>query len=329
MSAPGSGVLIVDVDALRARALAAILRRDGEAVEIAHTAADARRYPRPEALVVAAGLPDNGAWTLLASYEAEGPPPWTMVLAPSTDLDTCRRALRAGARDVVADGTPPEAIAGLVLARPRELPAALPGVPSRASFEERYETRPASMLRAVRDVLGFALRGGLGPAVRARIGSALAEVVENAWEHAYAEPGATGPLRVRASLDQRELVVVVVDDGRGFDCTRVLRRISQEASLSGLARAKALCESFEVRRNGGRGTRVELRFAAYSVDFDEEDLSVDLTDRDWLTPEHSRRILHELGQGEAGTFHLSPSLAVALGRLLAAPGHPTHRVEVK
>jgi len=71
---------------------------------------------------------------------------------------------------------------------------------------------------------------------------------------------------------------------------------------------------------------VLLVFRASRVAFEEES-GVDLSELDFLGPELSRRILQALREGQdQELFHLSPALAVVVGRLLAGPD-PRERIE--
>jgi hypothetical protein len=73
----------------------------------------------------------------------------------------------------------------------------------------------------------------------------------------------------------------------------------------------------------GKGTEVTLRFDARRAELGDEG-TIDLTEREWLTPDVSRRVLHALKKYDtADLFQLSPALAVVVGRLLAG-AHPAH-----
>jgi hypothetical protein len=69
----------------------------------------------------------------------------------------------------------------------------------------------------------------------------------------------------------------------------------------------------------GNGTEVTLRFDARRADLGDEG-TIDLTERDWFTPDLARRVLHTVKKYDtADLFQLSPALAVVVGRLLAGP----------
>jgi hypothetical protein len=81
----------------------------------------------------------------------------------------------------------------------------------------------------------------------------------------------------------------------------------------------ALSEDMLVATAPGKGTEVTLRFSVSRADLGDA-LTIDLTERDWLTPDVARNVLHSLERRDtADLFQLSPSLAVVVGRLLAGP----------
>ena len=187
-----------------------------------------------------------------------------------------------------------------------------------APFLDRvFEASAGLPARAARAVVAFALDVGFGPACRARIGSALADVVDNAVRRGY--PAGSGPVRIEAEVRGRELVVTVQDRGVGFDTAILDDDLLARPLYSGLARVSVLCDGLALDSKPGHGTTVVLRFAAAAAAFDN-DGAVDLTDHDFLTPDLARRVLHTLRRHETSSTHqLSPALAVVVGRLLAGP----------
>lgn len=162
-----------------------------------------------------------------------------------------------------------------------------------------------------RSLGAWAMAQGIGPAARARLCAASAEVVENAALHGYV--GCGGPIDVRARGDQRRVVVEIVDRGRGFD--PYLELELEETARAGLSRAAALSEGMRIDTQPNAGTYVELEFHASSAVFDEAEL--DLSDDDWLAGSLARRVLGSIATDTPVT--LSPALAVSVGRLLARP----------
>ncbi len=187
-----------------------------------------------------------------------------------------------------------------------------------ASVLERvYSTSATASLRAARAVAAFALENGIGPACRARIGGAVVEVVDNSFRRAY--PDRSGIVRVTAWRDGRDLRVRILDEGVGFDVSRLDEDLLAAPLHSGLSRAISLCEALTIESQAGRGTRVDMRFTVTFVAFDEGH-DVDLCDHDFLTPDVARRVLHALRRHETAHVHLlSPALAVVVGRLLSGP----------
>lgn len=185
------------------------------------------------------------------------------------------------------------------------------------TIERAYPAIAASVERATRAVLGKALEDGIGPACRARIGSALAEVLDNALRRAY--PCGGGAVRVRAGFEGADFVVEVRDFGVGFDTSSLDSELLSTPLHSGLARAMSLCEDLSVESDPEQGTRVALRFRPGQVAFGDGGL-LDLSDEDFLAPETARRLLHALRRPDTAHLHqLSPALAVVVGRLLAGP----------
>jgi anti-sigma regulatory factor (Ser/Thr protein kinase) len=174
-----------------------------------------------------------------------------------------------------------------------------------------------STARAVRGLLAFLVVQGFAPATRARIGGAVAELLENVVRHAY--PDGDGPYRLRAELAGRRLSVEVADDGAGFDATRFGGQARLEPACSGFARARALAEHLGIASRTGFGSSVTLEFAASSAIFGDE-RGIDLSELDYLEPALARRVLEQVREtGSGEPFHLSPALAVCVGRLLSAP----------
>ncbi len=171
---------------------------------------------------------------------------------------------------------------------------------------------PAAGENAAREILGWCLRCEITPATRARIGSAIAEVVQNAARH-----GDTG-IDIDCEMRFDELHVTVRDTGCGFDAASFFASPSFSCS-TGLGRAHALCDHMKVVSEGGRGTEVAMRFRVSSVEFDDEE-RIDLSDLDFFVPATSKELLSTLSDQPDAPIILSPALAVVVGRLLMGPG---------
>jgi hypothetical protein len=150
------------------------------------------------------------------------------------------------------------------------------------------------------------------------MGTALAEMLDNACSHAYPED--RGSVCVEARRSEGEVLVTVSDEGVGVDpvelASKAILAAHDEVPFGGLARAAALAEELRLHKNTPRGTRVELRFQTYPAAF-EGDALVDLSEFDYLTPVLARRILRAAsGQADEDLVNLPPALAVTVGRLL-------------
>ncbi len=186
------------------------------------------------------------------------------------------------------------------------------------TYRREYEACEETIELCPRDLAAYALRCGISPATRARIATACAEVVENVVRHAYGLAG--GSIAISAGVGDRDIWVSVRDEGMGFDLDTAGLDEMRHSRDGGMARCAALAEEFSVESHLGSGTEVLLRFAAYRVHFDEE-RHVDLSELDFLCPRTARRVIETLElAGNEDFFHLSPALAVTVGRLLAGPG---------
>lgn len=301
-------ILVVDADEPIVSALSAVLARRGHDVQTARSAEEALEHKSPDVLISELELCDRTGLQLLESLHERGTHPHTVFLAGDPSLEDCQQALRLGAAELL---TKPFRLDELV----RAVESYAERIPVAPGLDRSYLATPAAVEQAARDVCAYTLRCGITPATRARVASATAELVDNARRHAYIT--SRGRIRVRAQVDERDLVLLVSDEGAGFESERVLERCTS-ASVSGFARVRALSEDMHVESRPSSGTRVSVRFAAYRVDFDE-DGAIDLTECDFFTPDLARRVIHALRKDEtASLFRFSPSLAVVVGRFLAS-----------
>jgi anti-sigma regulatory factor (Ser/Thr protein kinase) len=99
----------------------------------------------------------------------------------------------------------------------------------------------------------FAEANGAHGQALAAIELAVSEAVANVVVHAY--PGGTGDVTVFADVENRELELVVTDDGEGF-------RTEPAPGLGlGLGLMRQSATAFEVRDRPLGGVEVWLRFA--------------------------------------------------------------------
>lgn len=164
---------------------------------------------------------------------------------------------------------------------------------------------------ASRELLGWCLQCEVTPAARARIGTATAEVIQNAADH-----GAKN-IEMVATMSPRELRIDVIDDGPGFDAVEVLTGDGLDSS-TGLGRAHSLADEVEIRSTFTDGTRVSMAFRVSTVEFDQ-DGRIDLSDLDFFVPATSKELLATLSDEPEAPIVLSPALAVVVGRLLMGP----------
>jgi len=173
----------------------------------------------------------------------------------------------------------------------------------------------------VRESIAFAMRHGAGPAARARLGSAVFEVADNARLHAYKNQ--PGELRLSIHIhDGDELRVQLSDQGVGFDAVKV-RLDSVPSPLEpnapmprGLMRVSALVEGLKIQ-SSEQGTVIDL-VVTFGLATFEAEFGNDFSDLDYFDTSTSKRVLKALQRESASSiFSIPPSLAVVLGRLLA------------
>lgn len=118
------------------------------------------------------------------------------------------------------------------------------------------EPVPASGRIARHAVVAFARQAGASQRRLDEIELCVSEVVTNVVRHAYLD-GRTGPIAVLARLDDGEVVVQVVDRGRGLASGP-----SPHPGLGrGLVIVRELADALRITSHQGQGTTVDLRFA--------------------------------------------------------------------
>lgn len=316
-------ILVVDDEAPIAAAIVAVLERRGHDVRSAASAEAALKLEAPDVLICELSLPRVSGLDLLARLHTRGARPHTVFVTARPTVNDCRRALLMGASEYLVK---PFRLEELVRAAEAGSRPEVRG-PAREKFDRVYDVAPSCADQIVRDVLAQALARGVGPSCRARIGSACSEIVDNARRHGYAH--GRGPIRVAADFDERELILRIHDQGFGFDPLIVEQggaggQVAEAGCLAnplknGLARAMALSEDLIIVTAPGKGTEITLRFSIHRAELGDEG-TIDLTELDWFAPDVSRRVLHALKKYDTSDlFHLSPALAVVVGRLLTGP----------
>lgn len=293
-------------------AIAAALAERGHAVDLVLDPARLADRPRPEVLVVDLG--HRGARALdpvQGLVQGRGQATRLVVLSAERDVEECRRALRLGAADYLAKPFPVDEFLRAVEGEEPDAETRAPG-----TFRRSFPASAGAIDRATREVAAYALRCSLSPTARARVATCCAELVENVVRHAY--PTGAGRVDLELSVTPRQLSLVVRDEGVGFDAVALGLEHMTDARDGGLARVSALSEDMRLE-SGPAGTTAVASFDVFRVRFDGED-GLDLSEYDWLAPETTRSLLGLLdGPNARDPLHLSPALAVTVGRLLAGP----------
>lgn len=306
-------VMIALADTTVAHAFARILQMRGHEAEVATGFADAIAAVACDVLVgeFGAGVRGTGldAVDIIRAVRETGGDPMVIVVATDpTDRDL-QAMLDLGVEDILERPVLPERLVESVEA-PR-VPDHLDCGQEAAELVVDSDAHHDAAEAMAREVLAWCLRCDIVPPTRARIGSAVSEAVTNACEH-----GAHS-VRINARITPRELVVVVSDDGPGFDAVGALTRDALDAG-SGLGRMHCLAEAVAIHSEFGLGTSVTLTFRVTTTEFEEED-RIDLTDLDFLMPSTTKELLETLGDDPDAPVVLSPALAVVVGRLLMGP----------
>lgn len=311
MSQTSLHILLVEDDRSVADTLAAILRHRSHEVTIVHSGEEALRCQPCDVLVTDVSLTGMSGLDVLEELLLRGEAPRTLVISGDESVDNCRRALQLGAIDFLPKPVNIDRLVSLI-EQETEQPAQ-----DSSTYKRTYCASRATCDRGPRDLVAFALRCGVGPAARARVATATAEALENAWRHAY--PAGQETVTVEAELNSSELVVRVRDEGQGMDTTTVGRTPIQTPYSCGFARMSALAEDVQIHSGLNVGTQVEMRFTIFTTCFDES-FQTDLSELDWFSPQMARTVVKNLGApGPTRAFQFSPALAVSIGRLLSGP----------
>jgi len=302
-------VLFALSDVTIAHAFASILASRGHDCDTAHSHDEALEKASCDVLVAELGNASAcdsrcDGLELLARLKNSTRRPYTILIADGATADDYRQAILLGVDDIVERPLLPDDLASAVEASPASH-VARRGTDTPTALMITLVALPGAAEAAARDTLGWCTRCEVTPPSRARIGSAIAEIVQNAVDH-----GAE-TVEVSATIDGRSLEVEIVDDGPGFDAVRTLTE-------GGLARAQALSEELVVRSEEGQGTSVWMRFGVTTLEL-ESDEQIDLTDLDFFVPATSKELLTTLSEEPDAPVILSPALAVVVGRLLVGP----------
>jgi anti-sigma regulatory factor (Ser/Thr protein kinase) len=212
-------------------------------------------------------------------------------------------------------------------ARPRRVQPVDDSTPAGVSHRLEVRADVGGQARGLRWVTSLGVCWGLGLAVRARIGTAVSEILDNAVRHAYlanSDDGESGRrVVVLVARDAKAVRITIRDFGKGCDGHTLTAAMEPPPGLfalgvlpSGLRRARCLTDAMNVRSDAF-GTRVHMSFethgAAWSAD------ALDHSDDDYLTARSCRALVAAIRAGDdACTQHLPPHLAVVVGRILSA-----------
>lgn len=305
-------VLFVLEDVTVAHAFARIAESRGHVCAVASSVEECLTTAPPDVLVAELGGPrceadhvDGPA--LVETMRTLGHDPHTVLIA-SADApgEAYDQAVAMGIDQIVERPLLPDAML-------RAIEAERPG-DRRESCEELrilVEAGGHAAEDAARELVAWCVRCEVVPAARARIGTAVAEAVENAALHGSRE------VEITAIMTPGQIKVDVVDDGPGFDAVEVLTSGVLDGN-SGLGRIHSLSDEVQVSSTLHRGTHVALTFSVRAVEFDDEH-NIDLTDLDFFIPATSRELLATLSEEPDAPVILSPALAVVVGRLLMGP----------
>ncbi|MEQ1894253.1 MAG: ATP-binding protein [Planctomycetota bacterium] len=335
MNQPALSIAYGDKPSPRALVVAEILRSQGHEVLTRADRAAFLSNPEPDLYLLGPQLADGTpGLALLTELRRAGRSAPVLLIDEAPDFETMRSAVEAGANDIVLrpleSGVLAKAVARAAAAR-----APRPRIdvePRLHAFERSYTIDQHTVGRAARELSAFLVNEGVANAHRVRIASAVAELVDNAARHAY--ESRQGSITVQASVQRTRVLLVVSDQGRGFDVVAV-RLESVPAALpsgrgrksapvarksdssNGLGRIELLCEEHALH-SSPRGTRVELVFELTPVRFEEE--NEHLGETDFLDPSRVRSLIQSLRKGQANLTQVPPGMAMTIGRILGGLG---------
>jgi CheY-like chemotaxis protein/anti-sigma regulatory factor (Ser/Thr protein kinase) len=302
-------ILLVEDEAATLSALATLLSRRGHSVTTARDVHEALEQCGHDVVVTDLMLPSGTGLEVLAHMKSRGERPHAVVTTGTPSIDSCREAFKLGAVEFLQKPFRMEELVRAVEAAP------VAQTSTRRDFRARVDGTPQAAQQLVADLAAWTLTQSIGAACRARIASAAAELIDNAWRHGHA-----AHIECSARFEGRDVLIVIADDGVGFDARLVHSDALANTATNGLARALALSEDCVVATAPGRGARATLRFTPWSGELADETV-IDLSDSDWTTPETARRVLDAVAANDdAVAVHLTPALAVVVGRLLAHRG---------
>lgn len=305
---PALTILVACQDLILGQSIVQQLEERGHLVSQTDCAQECLALPRTDVLLLDLEFGPMGGFDLLADFQGRGNAPRVVLIGTQPLPEDFRTAMRMGAADLI-----PTPFTGAEIVRAVE---ATPVRPKRTpELRCTIDATAAGVDRGAREIAAWLLRLGVAPATRCRVSSAVAEAMDNAARHAYM--GSVGPVEITAQVKGRNLFVSVRDRGIGTHSAWINPVYLEDTESGGFARIFALTEDMTLEPEI-EGTHLVLTFSVYSTSFDDQRVH-DLSELDYLSPAQSRNVLHSLADPNGPTVHLSPALAVSVGRLLAGP----------
>ncbi len=305
-------VLVACGDSRRGSAIVEQLELSGMRAFWCATAREALIAPRPDVLIASLNLPDHDGFELCEALSSSATPIATILLCDEGSIDVYRRAMSLRVHDLYDLDATPLTIAESAEAAVEVLWKSGP----ESAFQATIQSTASACEQVQRDLSAWLLVRGIAPSTRCRIATAVGEGLENAVRHAY--PDDIGPIEVEANLHDCDVEVSIRDRGDGMTDAEKFQASDVEKQ-GGLSRICALSEDLSIATHTHLGTHLGLRFSAHRTHFDEDECT-DFEDFDFLGPDHVRTLLDDFeGPNSPEIVHLSPALAVTIGRLLAGP----------
>ncbi len=305
-------VLVACGDSRRGSAIVEQLEQQGMRAFWCATAREALIAPRPDVLISSLDLPDHDGLELCEALGSSATPIASILLCDEGSIDIYRRAMQLGVQDLCDETASAEAIAESAEKAVETLWKQGP----ENGFQATVQSTASACEQVQRNLSAWLLVRGIAPSTRCRIATALGEGLENAVRHAY--PGDIGPIEIEANLHDRDVELSIRDRGDGMTESQKFDATDSEKG-GGFSRMCALSEELSLATHANLGTHVGMRFSAHRTHFDEDERT-DFEDFDFLAPDHVRALLDDIeGPGGHDVVHISPALAVTIGRLLAGP----------
>jgi DNA-binding response OmpR family regulator len=291
-------VLLVEDDEGVAQLFSETLRLAGYRVTWVPTAEEALTIPAYDILIADDNLGEGmSGLELLDVLHAHGSTTPAIAVSGHRGFERCRQAMRTGAIDFLAKPFGLDDLLDSVQLASRQVTAP----PRSDSFTRPYPTRDLPD-RALRELGAFLMERGIGPAHRARITSAAAQVTEHLSTERSLET-----MTVAALVDGERVAINLDAETGHFDFQPEADRL--------LERAGALAEDLEIRSTPEH-TSVGLVFELSPVCFEEDEF--DLSNADYLLPHAIDSLIDVLRSGLCDQTHAIPTtMAPTLGRLLS------------